>query len=41
MFDWIQNQEWSAELWVSAWVAIVVFVTLVLWEYGKHQHPRR
>jgi hypothetical protein len=41
MQDWIRDQEWSAELWVAAWVAVVVLFTFIHWEYGKHQHPRR
>lgn len=41
MQDWIRNQEWSAELLVAAWVAIVVFFTFVSWEYTAHQHRRR
>lgn len=36
MQEWLQNQEWSAELWVAAWVAAVVLVNLVLWNYGNH-----
>jgi hypothetical protein len=36
MQEWFHNQEWSAELWVAAWVAAVVLVSIVLWNYGNH-----
>jgi hypothetical protein len=36
MQDWPQNQVWSEELWVAAWVAIVVLVSIVLWGYGNY-----
>jgi len=39
MPDWIQNED--GELWVAAWVVVVVLFAYVLWEYGKYQHPRR
>jgi hypothetical protein len=35
MQEWLRNQEWSAELWVAAWVAVMVFISIV-WTYGKH-----
>jgi hypothetical protein len=34
MQEWLRNQEWSEELWVAAWVAIVVLVSIVLWGFG-------
>lgn len=36
MQDWLQNQEWSEELWVAAWVAVIVLVSVVLWGYGNY-----
>ena len=36
MPEWLRNQEWSAELWVAAWVAAVVLVSTVFWNYGNH-----
>jgi hypothetical protein len=36
MQEWLQNQEWSGELWVTAWVAVVVLVSMVFWGYGNY-----
>ncbi len=36
MQEWLQNQEWSAELWVAVWVMAVVLFSIVLWNYGNH-----
>lgn len=35
MQEWLQNQQWSEELWVAGWVAIVILVSIVLWGYGN------
>ena len=39
MQEWLQNQEWSAELWVAAAVLAIVFVNFLLWSY--HDHGKR
>ena len=36
MNEWIRGQEWSQELWVAVWVAVVVLVTLVFSGYGNY-----
>jgi hypothetical protein len=33
MQEWLRNEEWSAELWVAAWVVAVVLVSIVDWLY--------
>jgi hypothetical protein len=35
MQEWLQNQEWSSELWVAALVVTVVLVS-ILWGYENH-----
>ncbi len=40
MHEWIQNQDWSEELWVAAWVAVVVVVSIVALAYETYLHRR-
>lgn len=36
MQEWLRNQEWSEELWVALWVAVVVTFSVVAWGYDKY-----
>ena len=36
MQEWLQNQEWSAELWVAAAVLAIVLVNFILWGYDHY-----
>ena len=36
MQEWLQNQEWSAELWVAALVIAIVLVNVLWWTYDHY-----
>ena len=36
MQEWIQNQNWSEELWVAVLVAAVVVASIVVWSYDHY-----
>jgi hypothetical protein len=36
MIEWLQNQDWNAELWTVVWFAVVVLLGLVAGFYGSH-----
>lgn len=37
MIEWLESQEWSAELWMAVWLTLIVLVGLLAGFYGSHR----